>query len=200
MKELHAVVITLASLVLIVTGCPQPAQETAEAWTVVEEGDMTPGQLAQQKKALAARDAMFATLKGRLMDVMGSEGPAATISVCSKEAPEIAEQVSQAHGLKIGRTSFHLRNPDNTPPTWATQLVADRVAQPTFLTQEGKLAALLPIHIGAPCLICHGPEDTIPSPVKQALSEHYPNDQATGFQAGDLRGWFRVEVPAADGS
>jgi hypothetical protein len=32
--------------------------------------------------------------------------------------------------------------------------------------------------------------------VKEALAEHYPEDQATGFQEGDLRGWFCIEVPA----
>lgn len=156
-------------------------------------------QTVQHEKALAARDAMFTSLKGRLMEVIGSEGPATAIPVCSKEAPQIADLVSQEHGLKIGRTSFRLRNTDNAPPTWATQLVADRVAEPTCLTQEGKLAALLPIRIQVPCLICHGSEDTIPPSVKDALSEHYPKDQSTGFQVGDLWGWFYVEVPA-DGS
>ncbi|KPK37360.1 MAG: hypothetical protein AMJ65_14760, partial [Phycisphaerae bacterium SG8_4] len=98
-------------------------------------------QTVQHEKALAARDAMLTSLKGRLREVIGSEGPAAAISVCSKEAPQIAEKISQEHGLRIGRTSFRLRNTDNAPPAWAMQLVADRVAEPTYLTQEGKLAA-----------------------------------------------------------
>ena len=32
--------------------------------------------------------------------------------------------------------------------------------------------------------------------VREALATHYPADQATGFQTGDLRGWFWVTVPA----
>ena len=32
------------------------------------------------------------------------------------------------------------------------------------------------------------------------LDDLLPEDQATGFQEGDLRGWFCVEVPAGDGS
>ena len=200
MKKLPALIALLALVPLVTAGCRQPAQDTATGWTIVAEDDMTPEQAAQRDRALAARDAMFTSLKGRLMEVVGSEGPAAAISVCSKEAPQIAKQVSEEHGLKIGRTSFRLRNPDNATPTWAKQLVADRVAEPTYLTQEGKFAALLPIRIQAQCLMCHGPEDTIPPPVKEALAEHYPKDQATGFQDGDLRGWFCVEVPASDGS
>jgi len=200
MKNLPALMALSALVLLVAPGCRQPAQDAGTAWTIVAEGDMTAEQTAQREKVLAARDAMFTSLKGRLMEVVGSEGPAAAISVCSKEAPQIAEQVSEEYGLKIGRTSFRLRNPGNAPPTWAKQLVADRVGEPTFLTQEGKLAALLPIRIQAQCLMCHGPEDTIPPPVKEALAEHYPKDQATGFQNGDLRGWFCVEVPAGGGS
>ena len=31
--------------------------------------------------------------------------------------------------------------------------------------------------------------------VKNELASLYPNDQATGFKEGDLRGWFWVNVP-----
>ena len=200
MSTMNALIVLLVSLMLAVPGCRQPTEETGTAWTVVSQDDMGPQQTAQLERALGARDAMFTSLKGRLMEVIGSEGPGAAISVCSREAPQIAERISREHGLEIRRTSFRLRNMDNAPPAWAEQLVADRVSEPTYLTQDGKLAALLPIRIQAPCLVCHGAKDTLPTPVKEALSEHYPKDQATGFQEGDLRGWFSVEVPAADGS
>jgi len=200
MKRLPVATATSALLILATLGCRQPAQDTDAAWEIVAEGDMTTGQAAQREKALAARDAMFTSLKGRLMEVVASEGPAAAIEVCSKEAPQIAGQISQEYGLTIGRTSFRLRNQGNVPREWATQLVADRVAEPAYLAQGGKLAALLPIRIQVQCLMCHGSEDTIPSSVKDALSQHYPKDQATGFQDGDLRGWFFIEVPAAEGS
>jgi len=200
MKELSALAAAMTLFLLVAAGCRQPPQDAGSAWQVVAEDNMTPEQTAQRAQALAARDAMFTSLKTRLMEVVGSEGPAAAIEVCSKEAPQIAEQVSQEHGLTIRRTSFRLRNLDNAPPTWASQLVEGRVAEPTYLTQGGKLAALVPIRIQAQCLMCHGGEETIPPAVKDALAEHYPKDQATGFQDGDLRGWFCVEVPAVDGS
>nr|MCU0872718.1 DUF3365 domain-containing protein [Pirellulaceae bacterium] len=46
------------------------------------------------------------------------------------------------------------------------------------------------------CMLCHGPKDQILTEVREALATHYPADQATGFQTGDLRGWFWVTVPA----
>lgn len=193
-------IFTLTLSLVGALGCGQSAQEAGMTWTTVAESEMTPKQTDLREKALAARDEMLASLKGRLMEVVGSEGPAAAIDVCSTEAPQIAQQVSQKHGLTIGRTSFRLRNPGNTPPAWAKELVADRVGEPVYLAQEGKLAALLPIRIQPQCLMCHGSEDTIPIPVKEALANRYPKDQATGFQDGDLRGWFCVEVADIDGS
>jgi hypothetical protein len=40
----------------------------------------------------------------------------------------------------------------------------------------------------------------IPDEVKQTLAKEYPDDQATGFEEGDLRGWFWIEVPADAGA
>jgi hypothetical protein len=188
--------ILLWVLLAAMPGCRRPAEDAETAWTTLAEDAMTPAQRTQRDQALAARDAMFTSLKGRLSEVLSAEGPAAAISVCSQEAPQIAAQTSETYGLNIRRTSHRLRNADNSPPAWALPLVADRVAEPTYLTQDGKLAALLPIRIQAPCLMCHGPEEMIPPAVKAALAEHYPKDQATGFAEGDLRGWFSVEVPA----
>jgi hypothetical protein len=88
---------------------------------------LTPAQIAQRDRAVAARDELFESLKGRLIEVLSQQGPAEAISVCKTEAPKLAQQVSQKHGLAIGRTSFRLRNPDNQPPAWAQSLVADHV-------------------------------------------------------------------------
>jgi hypothetical protein len=200
MKRPSFAVVLVLPLVIPIHGCGQPTHEAEPAWRIVSESQMTGQQAAQRDKALAARHAMFTALKGRLMEVVGTEGPAAAIAVCSKEAPRIAERISQEHRLAIGRTSFRLRNTNNAPPEWATQLVADRVGEPTYLTRGDKVAALLPIQLQAPCLMCHGPGDAIPPEVTAALAEHYPEDQATGFQEGDLRGWFWVEVPGGNDS
>jgi hypothetical protein len=157
---------------------------------------MTDAQEEQRAIALAARDALFQQLLERLMETLATSGPAAAIEVCQQQAPQIAADVSQQYGIDIGRTSHRLRNPKNKPPEWARPLVDSQTAEPQFLAlQDGRLGALLPIHLKAQCLMCHGPEDQILPDVKDALSRAYPKDQATGFQEGDLRGWFWVSVP-----
>ena len=194
---------TTVTLILTTGGCgksPAPTQSTdpppaAEpAWQVVEEANLNKDQLAQRDRALAAKDDLMTKLKGRLMEVVSKDGLPAAISVCKEDAPRLAREVSEQHKLSIGRTSFRLRNQANQPPNWARMLVMKEVIQPTYLASDGKLAALLPIFTGPLCMNCHGTKDGISADVLSALAEQYPDDEATGFQEGELRGWFWVEV------
>ena len=149
-----------------------------------------------QAKAEAARTELAGMLLGRLQEVMKSQGPAKAVEVCHGEAPAMAEKVGRSNGVRIGRTSAKLRNPSNRIPAWAETLVAAKVAEPRFIqAPDGGMRALLPIRLGQACLVCHGPDAGIPPGVRSALKAKYPHDQATGYQAGDLRGWFWVEVP-----
>ena len=50
------------------------------------------------------------------------------------------------------------------------------------------------IKVEAPCLMCHGPKDSIAPDVAQAITAKYPADLATGFRLGDLRGLIWAEV------
>ncbi|MBW2376809.1 MAG: DUF3365 domain-containing protein [Deltaproteobacteria bacterium] len=43
------------------------------------------------------------------------------------------------------------------------------------------------------CVTCHGAE--LPPDLRARLAELYPEDQATGYAAGDFRGVFWVELP-----
>lgn len=145
---------------------------------------------------MAARDDLFGQLMTRLQAAIEQQGTASAISVCQQEAPKIARAVGEARGLSIGRTSWKLRNPKNLPPAWATALVEARTEGPSALAHpDGRLGALLPIRLKEQCLTCHGAAEAIPAEVRTALKARYPDDQATGFAEGDLRGWFWVEVP-----
>ncbi len=150
-----------------------------------------------KSRAIAAKEALFQKLSTRLMQAMSNGGPAAAIDACSKDAQQIAAEVSDEHQLQIGRTSFKLRNPKNTPPAWAVDMVAARVEEPQFVElADGEFGALLPIKLKAQCIGCHGPIDQLDESVQKMLTELYPDDQATGFNTEELRGWFWVQVPA----
>ena len=96
---------------------------------------------------------------------------------------------------------MRLRNAKNVPPEWAAQLVEPQTITPSFVDlPDGHLGAFLPINLKAQCLACHGNEDEIAGDVRSVLAELYPDDRATGFREGELRGWFWVDVPVPAGT
>jgi hypothetical protein len=57
---------------------------------------------------------------------------------------------------------------------------------------------LAPLGIQGPCLLCHGPRETLMPKVQTALVKDYPDDQATGYAMGDLRGVIWAEALVED--
>ncbi|WDQ17144.1 c-type heme family protein [Rhodopirellula sp. P2] len=196
-------VLAVAGLVLLMNvGCQkntpaktEDASEPDASAVSIVEGEMPSEE--QKQTMLQAKDALFQKLSGRLMEAMGSQGPAGAIAVCQKEANQIATEVGDQHGVKIGRTGVRLRNAKNLPPLWAKSMTEAKVNTPQFVSlTNGHAAALLPIRLQSQCLMCHGPTEQIAPVISDQLAKLYPNDQATGFREGELRGWFWVETPA----
>jgi hypothetical protein len=155
---------------------------------------------------VASRDTA-GQLGGRLAGELASalqSSPVEAIGVCRERAPVIAAELARETGAQVGRTALKLRNPANAPLDWqrsvlesfVTQLAAG--ASPAFLefTQTVESAGGLerrwmkPIMTAPLCLGCHG--RALAPGVAEALAEKYPRDEATGFEAGQLRGAFYV--------
>ena len=115
------------------------------------------------------------------------------------QAPAIAESLS-TDGWTVARKSTKNRNPNNKPDDWEAEKIAqlldmirntESIDNVTFSTsKDGQFRFAKAIKVAPVCLNCHG--QTIAPEVKQALSEHYPNDLATGYRLGDLRGIFSI--------
>ena len=62
-------------------------------------------------------------------------------------------------------------------------------------TQDGKpvFRYMKAIPTQKPCLTCHGPN--VSEPLGKTIAEFYPDDQATGFSLGELRGAFTIVQP-----
>lgn len=123
-------------------------------------------------------------------------GPVEAISACSVEAPRIAEGLS-VDGVVMGRSSHKLRNPENAARDWVAPVIElyleDREQQVATVTPlgEDRYGYVEPIRIQPMCLACHG--EVLQPDIAERIREHYPEDQATGFKEGDLRGVFWVE-------
>lgn len=179
---------------------PEQKTEAPEdgAWTVVEAEALEEPAAEKLGRAKEAQKALGKTLIGALSTSVSDKGFAESVSFCHEEAPEIAAEVSEKHEVAIGRTSFKLRNPENAPPEWARPLIEERVDQPRVLRgPDGKVGWFAPIRLAEMCVNCHGTQEQLADGVPEMLSTHYPEDEATGFEPGDLRGWFWVEVPGS---
>ena len=147
-----------------------------------------------KNRLLEAKSDLFKQLSGRLMAALNTGGSAEAIDVCFSDAPKIASEVGRMHNVNIGRTGVRLRNSSNLPPDWAQPMVSANMETPFYaMLNDDKAVALLPIRLQPQCLMCHGPVEQISDDVKRVLRKRYPSDQATGFQDGELRGWFWVE-------
>jgi len=73
----------------------------------------------------------------------------------------------------------------------------DRVAAALFGNLgETEMRYYRPISLVATCLACHGKLEQISPSVLAAIRKIYPEDQAVGFQEGDLRGTVVVTFKA----
>jgi hypothetical protein len=191
--------ISLALFMFAAIGCQSERSEvvTDSPMTAAALESLTEEQEQQKEVAMAARDQLFTSLLHELVNSMAEKGPAKSISVCKTRAPEVAAEVGNRSGVRIGRTSFKLRNDANQPPAWARQFVDEKIADGVMVELPGReLGVLLPIHLKSTCLLCHGSNDEVMPDVRAAIVSNYPDDQATGFAEGDLRGYFWVEVPS----
>lgn len=122
-------------------------------------------------------------------------GPVAGINVCHGTAKVLAEQLGKAHGVTLGRIGTRTRSPANAPVAhWQQVLLKtmEQQPQPQLVAVDGKRFYIEPLRIQAQCLVCHGSPEPA---VKTALAKYYPDDQATGYQLGELRGLVWVQLP-----
>lgn len=163
---------------------------------------------AEDPRIAASQD--YATRLGqelsmKLKTAMQESGPVSAIEVCQIEAPRIAAELSSTgEPVRVGRTAVKVRNPNNAPDEQERRVLeqfalslADGEKPPLskfIIEPDGSARYMQTIIMQPPCLACHG--GSLPENVQTALAERYPEDQATGFEVGDLRGAFVIDWPA----
>ena len=154
-------------------------------------------------RSRALADELTAELKAELGAALQTGGPVAAIEVCRTRAPMIAAKLSNESGAVVGRTALRLRNPANAPDEVSRALLqrfaadmpggagAPGAAPPEaaleLRTADGvERRYLRAIALQPPCVACHG--RVLAPEVREALANAYPQDAATGFDPGQLRG------------
>ena len=168
----------------------------------------SPATQAQEDARLARSRELAAALQqalgARLTAAMSQGGALAAIDVCNVEAPQIAERISTDAGARVSRTSLKVRNAANAPDDQA-RATLERFERewPTAggsppesfsAATDGSARYMRAIPTQPLCLTCHGP--ALAPDLGAAIRARYPNDRATGFDVGTLRGAFLIDWPA----
>jgi len=159
---------------------------------------------AEVARAKTAIKQFAGALQTELKSAMKAGGPVAAIGVCNTQAMPITEEVAAEHGMYLSRVSTKSRNPANSPNEWQAavlegfekkRLDGEDITQlgwiETVSVDGGKeFRFMKAIPTGAVCLRCHGTE--LAPEVSRILADLYPEDLATGYSEGDIRGAFVV--------
>ena len=139
-------------------------------------------------------------LKKTLVNAIKNKGLVGAVEQCNIEAPIISQNLSTKN-LKVSRIASKNRNPENKA-TLEQEEVLKFFKQEIALGKSPKnlykvvktqdsMQYLKPIVTGKVCLACHGSK--VSGDLKAKIKKLYPNDLATGFEEGSLRGAFLVE-------
>lgn len=156
--------------------------------------------------ARAAAQEAFQSLSAELAKAMTDGGTVSAIPVCSTNAASIIQQVAEKRKLEMIRLSDKPRNAAHEAKgadfeaieTFRKTLQNGGVMKPQMESlADGSTLVRAPIVISAPlCLQCHGGEKDIAPETRKAILGIYPADKATGYQLNDLRGIWKIKVPA----
>lgn len=193
----------LVALLTAFTACRESGDGSADSTDAVVAIDSAT--LARAKEAANS-------LGGDLVQMLTGElkrgGPAAAIAVCADSA-QVRTRRHSAQGVDIRRVGTRVRNAANAPDAadqaaleaFSAAIAQDRPLPDTAFmvtTAEGtkELRYLRAIRIQEMCLACHGNPEQFAPDVRSVLKARYPDDQATGYSVGQLRGAISVRITA----
>jgi hypothetical protein len=145
-------------------------------------------------------------LKPQLKKAMEAGGPTQAIESCATLAPALADAISTQTGWKVRRVSLKTRNASRAQPDDWERSVLMRFDQrqvagalPATINfgeiKGGHYRYMQAQGVEPLCLICHG--EQLSASVKEMLDQYYPNEQATGYSLGQLRGAISLTKPLA---
>lgn len=176
---------------------PAPLPPTLSASSSSNPGmpQFAPTALIDEASALTQR--FVGTLLPTLQGAIAVGGPVGAIDVCAVEAPRIARILSEESGWDVKRVSLKARNSSTaTPDGWETQVLSvfdlrQQAGEPPAALNVAEVVngrfRYMQAQAAQPlCLTCHG--SNIRADVKEAIARKYPNDMATGYREGQIRG------------
>ena len=158
--------------------------------------------LETEARTLAAE--FIGQLKPLLKSALQEGGPVNAIEVCSHEAPKLADSLAAESGWLVRRVSLKSRNASRAiPDPWETDVLNEfnRRQQAGESPAQINYSETTPSHfrymqaqgVDGVCLTCHGQH--LSQEVTDVLQKYYPDDIATGYSIGQIRGAISLTRP-----
>ena len=133
-----------------------------------------------------------------VMTAMKSGGPVNAVSFCNVHAMPLTDSLAGKYNCVIQRVTDKYRNPVNILSEsdleiWE-KISSSNTTNPVLISENGQIVYYKPIKIAMPaCLTCHGTAGKeIDIKTLEIIKEKYPDDLATGYKEGDLRGLWKI--------
>ncbi len=199
--------ILIPIILLLLAGCTPQHDETiadrsvpVDTTTIIKDG------------RTITRDA-FQSLSSKLGQAVQEGGISYALQFCNVEALPITDSLSAHHSVELRRASHRPRNPANRADSLEMKTIRSYLSQledqgpgrdedqkelkPRIYKDKEQIIYHAPIMINKGlCLNCHGSEGAqIQEKNLELIRQLYPDDEATGFEIGELRGIWSVEFP-----
>lgn len=191
---------------LLFIGCAKPAEPVAVVAPLSAE---TRTVATQRGRAIVAET--FSLLSSNLQSAIQQGGVSNALPFCSLAASPLTSGMAGKHGVTIRRVTHKARNPADKADAIELEILKQfKAALPNATATNPPLPVV--INLGANtttffspivlnnelCLKCHGePGKDISADNVAVIQRLYPQDEATGFRLGDLRGAWRIDFPLA---
>jgi len=144
-----------------------------------------------------------------LQEEVARGGPEGAIAVCREQAPALARAASEQSGWTVRRVSLRNRNPKAVPDAWERAALEDfdrraaakespatlERAEVTLVNGQPVQRYMRALPTLALCTQCHGTAAQLSPAVTARLRALYPDDRATGYAVGDIRGAMTLSRP-----
>jgi len=144
-----------------------------------------------------------------LTDEIARSGPEGAILVCRDKAPQLAKAASEESGWTVRRVSLKNRNPKAVPDAWERAVLEDfdrraaagespaTLEKAELVQDDGRSVRryMRALPTQQLCLQCHGSAEQLKPAVLERLRTLYPDDKATGYAVGQIRGAMTIRQP-----
>jgi len=176
-------------LSLLVFSCSKQKAEEEENIKLIKKGK----EISQKSTVVLQKTLKYALKKGGVKNAL---------DVCNSSALELTKSLEKEYDVEIKRKSHRNRNKINKVNKTEDSLINDYIKlikkreemKPKIIRANGEVTYYSPIITGNACLQCHGqPMKDIEKENFRYIKSLYPNDLATGFKEGNLRGVWSIK-------